>query len=333
MINVTDLKTAWGAHYIAGGQGVKDIMKAILVPSVTDAEWAGTITPTEDTQVRKMKSSLTSVLQPFQKGASPAGDATIEPLSKDLTKMKYETDIDPDTIENSYAGFLATLDDNDRKKWPITKWIVTEMIAKGAEDWELSVVYGGVYSAPTPGTAGAVGTTHDGIGTQIAADITATNITPVNGPAAWSTDPDAFLEEFETWIQDVKDVSEVNRHIVENKVDKVFMSKTHAELLARGIFRKYNINYNASGQSIQGQPVKFPLPFSNLTIVGLPSMSGSNRVIMTPKENRMGYIKRPNAAKAAQLFETGPRELLAFCDFWKQVSYWDPAYMYVNQLA
>lgn len=332
MINVTDLKSSWGSYFIDGGQGVKDVMKAFLVPSTTDLEWAGRILPTTDTQVRKMKSTLSSVLQPWQKGASPTGDLTINPLPRDLSFLKYETDIDPDTIAASYAGFLDS-DTNDRKQWPISKWIVNEMFEKGNEDWELSAVVKGVYSAPTPGTGGAPSTSHNGLAKQITDDITAEKITPVSGPTNWSTDPETFCTEIETFIEDASAVSEIRRHIIENKCDKFFMSKTLANRLAKGLHAKYNINYNATGENLLTAPMKFMLPFTNLMVVGLPSMNGLKRVILTPPQNRFGYVKRPNSQKVAQLFETGPRELLAFSDFYKQVSYWDPAYVICNDQA
>jgi hypothetical protein len=333
MITATDLKTDWGNYFRNEGQGAKDIMKAFLVPSTTDLEWAGRIVPTTQTQERKIKSSLSNVLQPFQTGASPAGDLTLAPLVCNLTKMKFETDIDPDTIEVSYAGFLANLDTNDRKQWPITRYIVEEMIAKGNENWELEVVYKGEYAAPTPGTAGAVATTHDGLKTQIADAITAGDITAVNSNASWDSDPEAMLVEIETWIEAVAAVSAINRHIVENYCDKLFISKTLANRMAKGIFKTYNSNYNASDQNIKTAPTKFMLPFANIEVIGLPSMNGQNRVIMTPAVNRNGYIKRPTSSKVAELYQSGPRELLAFADFHKQVSFWDPAYMFVNQLA
>jgi hypothetical protein len=336
MILVSALVAAFGAQYTNEGQGMQSMMDQFLVPSVTEQEWCGGCNVTENTQEKKNSVTLSSVLQPWQKGASPTGDLTIAPLTMTLSKMKYETDIDPDTIERTYAGWLRGVDTNDRSQWTITKWIAEiKLVEKGREDWELKAIMGGEYAAPTPGTGGAPETSHDGILTQVADAITATTITAINGPAAWSTDSEDCANEFEAWLESVRGTSETIRTIIDNHCDKVFMSKTLAMRIRKGLdikYKDYGSQVAISG-AIKTAAYRYTLPYHNLEVVGLPSMTGSSRVILTPPQNRDGYIKAPNSEQVAQLYPTGPRELLAFCDFYKQVSYWDPQYMYVNQLA
>lgn len=312
---------------------MKDIMSQFMVPSVTEKEWAPMIA-TSDTQVRFLRSTMTSVLQAWQKAATPAGDLTLAPLERNLSKLKYETDIDPDTIDESWAGFLADIDSNDRKNWPITRYIADQlMMLKGREDWELSAVMKGVYVAPTPGTPGNVADSHDGILQQIVDDITATNITAVAGPASWSATDQTALEDLLTWIKAVKAVSENVRNIVDGHCREIFCSTTLAQKFHAGMCDKYNVNYQRTEIDLIFTAYKFKLPYHNLVIVGLPSMNGSNRIIMTPPINRYCRIKRPNSEASAELYMSGPREIVAFSDFHKQVSYKDPQYMYVNQLT
>src|SRR5574343_834303 len=332
MILVTALVSAFGAQYHNEGQGLQSLMDEFLVPSVTEQEWCGGVTDTENTQEKKMSVTMSSTLQPWQKEASTTGDLTLDPLTMDLTKMKYETDVDPDTIEKTYAGFLRGVDSNDRSQWTITRWIAEEkLVAKGREDWELSAIMKGEYVAPTAGTGGTPANAHDGILTQIADDITATDITAINGPASWDTDPEGCANEFEAWLEIVRGTSELIRSIVDNHCDKVFMSKTLAMRIRKGLDLKYK-DYGNQVTPVTGDlktaAYSYPLPYHNLIVIGLPSMSGSSRVILTPPQNRDGYVKAPNSEMVAQLYPTGPRELLAFCDFHKQVSYWDPQYVY-----
>ncbi len=331
MLNVTQLKSLFGSYFMSTGQGNKDVSKAFLVASVTEAAWAPLITTT-DTKVRRMKSSLTDVLQPFQKALTPSGALTIAPLERDLTKMKYETDIDPDTIEDSYAGFMALKDVNDRAQWPITRYVAEMMVEKGRENFEVKTIYKGVYLAPTPGTAGAAVDAMDGIGKQIADDITAGDIVPINGPLVWSTDPVDFAAEIEVWIETARDVSPLQREIIDNHCTEIFLDKSLALRAAKGYNKIYDTNYNVTGQDIKKSVYRVDIPFTNLTLVGLPSMSGSKRLVMTPAENRLCRVKRPNSEATCEIEFVG-REGTLWSDFWKAVSYWDPEYMYVNQVA
>lgn len=333
MLSVSELKTAFGSYYIAGKQNLNDLLKAHLVPSITEKEWAPLVS-TSDTRVRKMKAALTSVLQPYQKQLTPAGDLSVKPLEKNLSKMKYETDIDPDEIEDSYAGFMARteqVDTNARQNWPITKFAGLMMIEKGREDYELQAVYKGVYVAPTTGVASTPDKAHDGLGQQIATDILAGDIVPINGPAAWSTDAQDFAQEIEDWVEDVRASNPVTREIVDGHCRKIFMSKALAMRAGKGFNKLYDQNYNQTGGDIMMSSYVYPVPHSNLVIVGLPSMSGSNRVILTPEENRFARVKAPKSEAAAEVSIDG-RDITLFADFWKQLSYWDPEYVYTNQL-
>lgn len=333
MINSSAIKASWGNYFREGGLGPADVMRGLIIPSATDAEWAGRVVPTEDTQARKMKISLSSVLQPWQKGASPAGDMSMEPFTKDLSLVKYETDIDPYRIMQSAAEFMAS-DTNDASQWPIAKVVVQMMMEKGREDWDLHAVMKGVYSAPTAGTAGPPQNSHNGILKQIIDDVAASKITPVSGPANWSTDPQTCLAELEQFIADVKAVSTFTSNLVDNYIDKIFMDKALAQRIYKGIYKEYNVNYNATGDDVKSAPLKFVLPFTNnITVVGLNSMSGRKRVIMTPAVNRFAQIKRPKSEAAAELFQTEPREFIAHCDFYKQTSYWDPSLVLINDQA
>lgn len=334
MLSVSALKAAFGSYYINGGQSLKDLLKAHLVPSETEKEWAGGLITTTDTKVRKMKAALTSVLQPFQKALTPAGDLSILPLEKDLTKMKYETDIDPDELEESYAGFMArnaSTDTNARKDWPITKYAGLMMIEKGREDYELNAVVKGTYVAPTPGTPGTPAQSHNGLAKQIADDITAGKIIPINGPAAWSTDAEDFALQLEQWIDDGRDTSEINRNIIDTHCEKIFMSKTLAMRAAKGFDKLYNTNYSKTDQNIMMASYKVPIPHTNQMIVGLSSWNGLSRIVMTPKANRMAYVKAPKSESAAEVDIDG-RDITLYADFYKQLSYWDPEYVYCNQL-
>ena len=58
-----------------------------------------TIKVVKDTIYRGSKTSLGSIVQPFQKGFTPKGDLEFKPATIDLFKMKIDLAMYPDYIE------------------------------------------------------------------------------------------------------------------------------------------------------------------------------------------------------------------------------------------
>lgn len=322
-INVTDLKTAFGKA-IGTPASRKDIDTAFLVPSVTEMEF--NMIPTDKTQVRRVKASIDQVLQRFQAVVSPAATILMEPRSIDLQELKYEVELDPDVIEDSFLGFLANPDNNDRKSWGVTQFVINElMIAKGRENFELHEAYKGVKGSLVSGTANPLGESFNGLGKSIADNISDYSL--VNSDPAWSTDPKDFVTQIEEWIEASRATSEVNRSIIDGAVDKIHMATSLAQRFKQGMLAKYNMNYDQINA-----PMKVFVA-ENIEVKGLPSMSGKNRVFMTFKQNRAGYIKRPQSENGIGISDSNPYKPLAYAKFWKGLGFWHPEYVFVNQLV
>lgn len=324
-LNVTSLKAAFGKAF-GSGLMQKDLDTEFLVPSKTDAEF--NLVPTELTQIRRAKTSVDQVLQAFQAAATPVGVVSIEPRSIDLQDLKYELELDPDEIEDSAVSFFADPDNNDRKSWGITKYVMNVlMIQKGRENFELHEAYKGVKAAIVPGSASSLGASFNGLGKKIADDIVSGAVTPVDSAPSWSTDPVDFVGELEAWVEACKATSEINRSIIENMCDKIHMSQALASRFRLGMKLKYNVNYAQVGDALS----LFDTP--NLSVSGLPSMSSRNRVFMTFKANRCAYIKRPKSEKDCGISEANPYKPMIYAKFWKALGYWHPEYVFVNQLV
>jgi hypothetical protein len=322
-INVTDLKSAFGKA-IGSPASRKDIDLAFIVPSKTEQEF--NLIPTDKTQVRRAKAAVDQVLQRFQAAVTPAGIVTLEPRSLDLQELKYELELDPDVLEDSWLSFMTNPDNNDRKSWGIAQFAINElMIQKGRENFELHEAYKGEAAVIVPGTASALGASYTGLGKLIADNIADYSL--VAGPAAWSTDPVDFVTEVEAWVEACRATSEVNRNLIENVCDKIHMSMSLAQRFKTGMKEKYNVNY---GQITDAMKV---FTADNLMVVGLPSMSGRNRVILTFKSNRAGYIKRPKSENEIGISDSNPYKPLMYAKFWKGLGFWHPEYVFVNQLV
>src|SRR5207237_4740652 len=141
------------------------IQKKFYQPSETAAHFS--VLPTKDTIYRVSFASLSRVLQSFQKAFTPIGTTTFKPNTIDLYNLKVDAQEYPDDIVDTWLGFLEG-DGIDRAAWPFVRWFIEEhLIPKKDEDYELNEAYLGVYAAPTPGTAGAAGTSMKGIKKQI----------------------------------------------------------------------------------------------------------------------------------------------------------------------
>lgn len=329
-MDLAALKAAFGNYYRAEGQNAKDFSTSFYQPLVTESFF--NFRPTVNTQERKVKSIIGQILRRWQKAITATDSLEMIPRSIDLQKLSYEYRETPDEIEDSYAGFMALLDTNDKRKWPVVRYIVEElMLKKGREEYELNEVYKGVASAITPGTANPAGENFDGLEKLMNDLIGASEMSPITAPATWETEPVGFVEEVRDWVKNVKASGNEARLLVENgQIDYVFMAPDRVDLIGEGVFEKYSKQWNAANIDIMKEPIMVRLPFSNLTAVGLPSMIGKDRIFMTPAANRASFIKKPKSESGPHIQEDG-REVVIFSDFWKAIGFWHPEYVYTTQ--
>lgn len=329
LLTITDVITEYGQFYRKEGQGRQSIIDAYYQPSVTHGYFNPL--PTEQTQERRTKFIKNRVLQRFQSAFTPVGGSEFKPCPIDLAQMKVDESGTLDDLEKSWLGFLANIDKNDRKQWPFVRWYMEQTIKQAMQDYELNEAYHGQLGVLTPGTATAAGESMDGLGKQIADGISAGDIVPITSPT-WSTDAKDFVGEIEQWVKDVASTSNQHRLIVENEIDFIFMSVEMRKLYAEGLDAKYNTNYGRTGIGLTGVTEVLPIAHQNIKIVGLPSMHGSNRIFMTPKENRAAFDKKPNAATVLEL-ESVDRSLKIWGDIWKGLGFWYKPLVFCNQIA
>lgn len=329
-ITITDVLTEFGNYYRNGGQGVKDIIGVYYQPELTHAYFNPV--PTENTQERRVKFLKNRVLQRYQSSFTPIGGGEFKPCTINLSWMKIDEQETLENLEKSYLGFLSKIDVNDRKQWPFVRWYVTETLKQAKSDYELFEVYKGAEGVITPGTATAAGASMDGLGEQIADGVTSGAIVPVAGPAAWSTDPKDFVTEIEEWVKSVSAISNEKRLLVENEIDYIFMSVQLRNRYAQGLREKYNMQYDQTGVNMFGVKTELPLVDSNIRIVGLPSMTGQNRIFMTPSDNRAAFDKKPKSASVLEI-ESVDRSIKIWGDVWKGIGFWYKEFVICNQLV
>ncbi|WP_210519917.1 hypothetical protein [Hymenobacter terricola] len=311
-MNITDIKTEFGAYYINGGQNVSRIVKMLLANSTTDS----VCTPflTDETVYRAAQARMQRVLQPFQKAWTPIGEIQLVPVAIEQFKQKIDTQEYPDDLEGTWLGFLAG-DGIDRKTWPFVRWFIeTQLLPQAKQDYELNEVYKGVYTVPAVGTAGAPSTAMNGIRKAINDQVTAGRITPI-ATGALSTDPKTFVEQVEAFVDKFNEKYwSVNMQLC--------LSQALERRFHRGIEAKYgrNTDYKSNPGTVN---------FTNVDLIGLPSMIGSDKLWCTPKENLYKLGKKTANMNAVQL-ESVDRLIKMFSDWWSGVGFLIPEVVFTN---
>lgn len=299
-ITVTDIVTEYGAYYENAGQN-KDRLKKLLMQPVETEKYC-TVVTTEDTTWKLGKSLIEKILQPFQNGWTPKSAASFKPNVINLRKLKVDEEFNPDDIEDTWLGFLAA-NEMDRKNWPVVRYLIEELyINKLFEDWENEAIFKGVYDAPTPNVAGDPADVIDGFRKLIIDGINDSTINRVTLSSALAADN--IFESVETFADSISGV-------YKNKSMNLFMSPTWARAYKRDKRNEFGYTDNNLSGAVD---------FTNLSVIGLPSMEGSNVIFTTPKEN-MFVLNGRRSKSPAFTIEGLKRMVYFYTDFWKGVGF------------
>ena len=273
-IDVQDVIDEYGDYYLDHGQNQADLLKKIHRPSVTASYF--TRRPTAETVLRNGTVAMERVLQPFQKQFTKAGGLIVSPNTIHLFHQKIDAEEYPDDIADTWLGFLEG-PGIDREAWPFVRWFIEiYLIDQAEEDFELSEVYEGIFVPPTPGTAGAAGTSMDGI--KKLQDDHSSQINTISMGALPGDDADlcTYIEEFAEQLP----VEERKR------MKSIFLNEALELRYRKGKDQKYNTNY---AQETSGNTLKY---FPNISVVGLPSMGTAERIWTTMPYNMVAPIKK-----------------------------------------
>jgi hypothetical protein len=327
------VKSSFGSFYRDEGQGMKDVDKQFLIKAATDQFF--NLKPTKNTEERRIKVNIADpVYQKFQKVLSSSGSFTLLPRSISMQDAKYEVSLaDMDDLENSWVGFLADNDGNDRAKWPFIQFIVNQMmLEKGREDFELNEVYAGAYTTiTTPGTANAAGLNFVGIKKllQDFSNASSSNVVPIG---TLETDPQAFYEQINAWVASSMEADARHRMIIQNMCDGLAMAPELCDRYGEGKDKALNTNYMRDRSVDQNVLTRVLVPrTSGLYVTGLPSMTGDEGMFMTLSANRAAFIKRPRGEQEFGVFMSSPYNPVLFAKFWKGIGFWHPEYVWQTE--
>lgn len=305
-VDVSELVDEFGNYYIKSEQNMKGLMQKLRQKTFTPTQFQSVVT--ENSVYRRSQSRLNSVVQSFQKAFTEKGALEFLPRQIDIYRMKIDIALYPDDIVESWVGFLEGLDEQDRSKWPLIRYILEmEVIPQRNQDMEKKEYYKGVFAAPTNGVAGVTGNSMNGLRKWFK-----------NGMSSWGGDGS---------IHDLAAGSITESNIF-NKIEEIVDKLDHVmegEQLTLGMspfwVRKYlRDKRNEHGTDVNYDSNKLSVDFyDNCKIVGFPSMAGTDDIFVTPSFN-MKHVKRTGTNKPPKV-ETQKREVYLMDDWYEGLGF------------
>jgi len=267
-ITATEIITAFGAYYLNSGQNEKNLLTMLT----QGRQITNFCTPiaTDDTIYRVANATFQSIVQPFQKAFTAKGGMTLTPNEIRQYRIKVDDEIMPDEIVASWLGFLRSIPELDRSKWPLVRWMIEKYYKPRIDhDMELNEYYKGVYAAPTAGTAGPDGSAMNGIQKQLKDGVQNDSINSIDIGALNASTIFDQVEAFTDKISEVYQGIPMYVHM-SNKWYKKYMQDKRAQ----GFYQRANAGDIDSG-----------IDFTPLNVAPLACMVGTDDIFCTPKEN------------------------------------------------
>jgi len=320
MANVFDIDaivSEFGQFYQKGSQGYNSLFKGLSQVPVTLKLAGIQHIKTDDTIWRGANPIVGSFLQPYQEGFTPKGSVDFHPNQIQLRQCKLDWEIYPERIEESWLGFLGGDDSRNLENWPITKYIIKQILESVNQDKELDLVYKGVYAAPTPGTAGDAYRCFDGLNVQL------------NNAIADSQYPAHIIEGMgELTTSDCFDQVEFFVKHIPEKYRRlglpIFMSDDMrlAYLETKRARGYYTVK--------DDKELTTRIDFSNCYIVALPSMAGTTDIFSTLPSNIVHLTKRDKGATNFDV-QKDIRKVILICDWWEALGFVCNDYLFTNR--
>jgi hypothetical protein len=320
VITPAKLIAEYGQHFKEGTITTQNLHKQIFVPSETKVLFSPK--PTKNTRIDNINTSLTQVLQPFHAKFSHLGSLDFDPNPFNLDRVKINVSMKPDDLAATALDFWVQKG-VDRTQAPIVAQISEFLIAKAQEDDETITTFFGVKSLPANASTGVAGTplmARDGLRKILRDYNTAGAFAPLSSTIAMGavpTDPILFVDYIETFYYSIP---EKYRKFIK----KIVMSRTLETRFKRGMRKKYDVNYDQTGDK------KSYIIDTMCQVVGVMSQEGSPLIWTTVEGNAVGFIK---GAENQNVFDLEKHEIynvLFATDWYEGYNFINPAWVWNN---
>lgn len=314
-IDVSQLQAEFGAYYKEGNANMTNLISQIYETTQTDELFK--YYPTKSTVYESSFVDVGTLLQSYQHEFTETGaDMRFVPRKTELARIKMDISIIPDEVVGEWAGFLAD-EGLDPSKYPLVAYALeNHFLPKWKEDWENDAVYGGVFTAPTPGTANASNQVVDGIRKQIndSALIGGADNVQVIVTGAPSLDPETWVNQVEAFVQGIPTK-------FRKKIPYLNMNITLRDRFRKGMRAKYNMNYD---QTSIDRVID-----TNIMVKGLDSMTGSDKIWCSTPDNMRRPEKRSGNKNRVRM-QLDRRKLLLMTDYFKAVAFKYMGFVWAN---
>lgn len=318
-MNISDIITEFGAYYEASGQNKNRIL-SLLSQGLVTPQYC-TAVKTDDTIFKLGQLVMGNIVQAFQKSWTPKNPEAFTPNELRLYKLKIDEEIDPDDIEATWLGFLAS-DSVSRADWPLVKFLIEHpdqgYLAAIARDMELYCYGKGEYETPTPGTAGVTASSMTGYIKLLQDGVNAATVNSVN---ISTLDKDNIFDQVELFTDGI---SEIYQNVAMN----VFMSPKWAKLYHRD--KRSQGFYSFAGEGEIGK-LSGKIDFTPQMVVPLPSLSGTDVIFATPKANFIHLTKKGENKNKIKI-EESKRSVFFLADWWEGLGFGIDAAVWTNLL-
>lgn len=310
-----DIVSQFGSYYLNSGQNLERLKSAIRHKAVTPSYAKSLIVDSDVYQMSNVV--LGEIVQQFQKTFTPKGDVTFKPNEIRLRNAKVDISLYPDDVKASWLGFLASIDEQERKNWPSVRFLLeSEIVPQIPHDMETKAYFKGSYVAPTAGTPGTTAGTMDGIKKLLDAGITANTMNAVTLSAAPSaSNIFEMVEEFADSFNSALSGTKMRIYMAPSWLRAYFRDKrnTHGT----------DVNYKSEVNEVDFM--------QNVELVGLPSMEGENYIWATPVDNFL-HLRKVNGMKEP-LIEESKREVFFLLDWYEGIGFGYDQLVYVYKPA
>lgn len=255
---------------------------------------------------------LGEVIQGFQANPTPKGTLEFTANKTIQRRHKVHLDLNPDVLVGEWEGYMYD-EKVSRKDMPIVKYAIKKLFQKIDEDRELQMVYNGVYSAPVANTPNNANQTVNGFGKILADYITAGTITPFPLGAYTASTTFEYVETFFSSIPELHRYKALNLYCSQDVLLDYQRDK-----------RNSNPNYIAQMSDL------LKVDFSNIKLIGLPSMVGKRRIFATVPNNLIRVIHKNRGADNIEIEKYSPYTVSIIADWHECFAIADPRYVWCN---
>lgn len=321
-IEAADIVTEYGDHYIDEGQNMKSLKQALRQRSKTPL--ACTPKVETNTVYRSARTTMGRIVQAFQKSFTNKGSLTFKPRQIPLFNLKVDIDLHPDEVKKNWLGFLAGMEEADRMNWPIVRYMMEVEVAQQIEDdLETQCYYKGVFVEPTEDEAGLTKNSMDGLRKSAIDGLNANKIKDLSSVIGAGFDANNIFDKIEAIAEYIESIDPL---LVEQPLMQILLPNKWVRAYLKD-------KRNTHGTDVNYRSDKVTLDFyDNIQIVGLPSMQGTNDVIVTPKAN-LAHITR--LGRKPFKVESAKRLVSLMNDWWEAIDfeYWELVCAHVDEDA